>query len=179
MWLLFALGHYLCQVSSHWFTHPQGHFKPLISTLSADNLIYSLQNVSANWPLFYLEVLPFMLSFPIYLQTCTSKKWKLSLTWLLMSASILDSSLSHFSTSIPQNHVPMTPIIPITTLTVQVLPVRFLMLVTRNLLQPAYQINGATLTFSYSMIYSMKTSHHSIKNLLNLALLFLTNFIFL
>lgn len=44
--------------------------------LSADNLIYSLQNDNgiAKWLLFYPEVLLFTLSLPVYLQTCTSQK---------------------------------------------------------------------------------------------------------
>lgn len=114
---LFALDT-TCQVYSHWVIHPQGHFKAHTHSF-ADNVIYSLQKgkSTAKWPLVYLEVLPFTLSLPVYLQTCTREKKNLYLMMLLCqllswSHLWLISPLQSLRTS---HQVPKISVIPIIT----------------------------------------------------------------
>lgn len=124
---LFALDT-TCQVYSHWVIHPQGHFKAHTHSF-ADNVIYSLQKgkSTAKWPLVYLEVLPFTLSLPVYLQTCTREK-KI-FTWWCCSVScylgVISDSFPHFNPLEPVTKSQRFQWFPLS-LTVQVLPVRFL-----------------------------------------------------
>lgn len=108
------------------FTHKA--ISKLIPTL-ADNVIYSLQKgkSTAKWPLVYLEVLPFTLSLPVYLQTCTREK-KI-FTWWCCSVScylgVISDSFPHFNPLEPVTKSQRFQWFPLS-LTVQVLPVRFL-----------------------------------------------------
>lgn len=92
--------------------HTQGPLKPFLNSYLPlpGNLIYSLQKGkgAGRWPLFYLEVLPFVLFLLVYLQICAKETF----TWPRCFCQLVSWShfglISHLQYLRTSNSVPAT-----------------------------------------------------------------------